>query len=130
MAFSKDFRDLSQGESGKVVQRYQLPVQGRQLRDCCPKCPAAFIFKKDKLWGAVIRQVIRQWIGGCPLLTAAVVIPQVPADPQQPVPKGWDILRQAQVSFQKGFGNQILRCFPAAAEGDAVQQGRGVVFTV
>jgi len=63
-------------------------------------------------------------------LAAAVVIPQVPADPQQPVPEGWNILRQAQVSFQKGFGNQILRGFPAAAEGDAVQQGRGVVFTV
>lgn len=112
------------------MQCHQLPIQEGKLGNRGPEGSAAFVFQKDKLRGAVIRQVIRQGIGGYPLLTAAVVDPQIPADPQQPVAEGWDILRQTQVCLQEGFGNQILSQLMAAAEGDAVGQGRGVVFPV
>ena len=109
------------------MQDDDLPVLRGQGIQGQPECLLLLVLQMDAFRGPVVRDVRKRFLSGQPGLFAAVVQSQVFANPQQPVPEGGNILRQAQIGLHKGIRRNVLGRVHIGAEGQAVQTGSTVM---
>lgn len=108
------------------MQRYQLPIQRGEGGDGVPQALMLFICKIPAFGGVVVGKLRRGFIGQV-LIPAAVVDPEVPAHPEEPILKRGDLIRQAQICLYKSLCNEIFRQRTALTKAQAVQQRGGII---